>query len=175
MSQRIDRQQHERELVDLHEGWKNRERELLAHIERLNEEVASWQRVHRAEYEKREALDAHIGRLDKVISDCATAVGAAVGPTCSIEFKEQLPDEIRLKVERLESTQYGSGRMQALRDERDRLKAQIAEAKTLFLHERTEGLTDQEQREDWDDAEEYFERQMEYAAKKTTQQADKGE
>lgn len=38
--------------------------ELLAHIERLNEEVASWQRVHRAEYEKREALDAHIERLE---------------------------------------------------------------------------------------------------------------
>ena len=42
--------------------------ELLAHIERLNEEVASWQRVHRAEYEKREALDAEIERLEKGLS-----------------------------------------------------------------------------------------------------------
>lgn len=53
----------------------------------------------------------------------------------------------------------------------ERLQAQLAEAKTLFLTERTEGLTDQEQQEEWDDAEEYFERQMAL----TAQQADKGE
>ena len=43
-------------------------------IEGLREEIASWQRVHRAEYEKREALDARLAALEKVQTNLATFV-----------------------------------------------------------------------------------------------------
>lgn len=49
---------------------------------------------------------------------------------------------------------------QEAEDKAGRLQAQLAEAKNLYLHERTEGLTDQEQQEEWDDAEEYFDRMI---------------
>jgi len=55
----------------------------------------------------------------------------------------------------------------------ERLEAQLAEAKSLYLTERTEGLFDQEQQEGWDDAESYFDRMMELTAKQTAE-ADKG-
>ena len=43
-------------------------------IEGLREEIASWQRVHRAEYEKREALDARLAALEKVAEAAAEAI-----------------------------------------------------------------------------------------------------
>lgn len=41
-------------------------------------------------------LRAEVERLRKIISDCADATGAFVAPTCSLEFMEGLPNEIRL-------------------------------------------------------------------------------
>lgn len=49
----------------------------------------------------------------------------------------------------------------------ERLEAQLAEAKNLYIDERTEGLFDQEQLEEADDAEKYFDRMMELTAKQT--------
>jgi len=42
-------------------------------------------------------------RLREIISECATALGngAAIAPSCSIEFMAKLPEEIRLAVSRL--------------------------------------------------------------------------
>jgi Mg2+ and Co2+ transporter CorA len=47
----------------------------------------------------------------------------------------------------------------------ERLEAQLAEAKILFLTERTERVPHEEQQEEWDDSEEYFDRMIEQAAK----------
>lgn len=49
----------------------------------------------------------------------------------------------------------------------ERMEAQLAEAKKLYIDERTEGLFDREQQEEADDAELYFDRMMELAAKQT--------
>src|SRR5690606_33053367 len=80
---RISNERHSRELAELHEGWKLREAELLAHIK----------------------------RLDQIISECATAVGATARPDCSIGFKVSLPGEIKAKIERLEKAVEFGGYM----------------------------------------------------------------
>ena len=40
-------------------------------------------------------------RLRNIISNCAAAVGAFVSPECSLAFMENLPNEIRMKVARV--------------------------------------------------------------------------
>ena len=157
MSQRIDRQQHERELVDLHEGWKNRERELLAHIERLNAQLSHNAASYRKWWEE---------SVDKPFEEWS---------------KEEEGHWLNEEDAAYQAWNYVHESVAyPLMKDVERLEAQLAEAKNLFLHERTEGLTDQEQQEEWDDAEEYFDRQMEYAAKKAAHKphltdSDKGE
>lgn len=48
--------------------------------------------------------------LRAIISQCAEAAGAAVGPECSIEFMKALPEEIRLGRVRRETEAQRRGR-----------------------------------------------------------------
>lgn len=52
-----------------------------------------WSRV----VEARE-LQAENDELRRIISDCASACGAAVSPECSLTFMSGLPEEIRLAI-----------------------------------------------------------------------------
>lgn len=58
-------------------------------------------------------------RLRQIISECAAANGALVAPSCTIEFMEQLPEDIRLRREREAA-------------ERDALRARVEELKTAL-------------------------------------------
>ena len=59
--------------ASLAERWENLNAQDSV-IDGLREEIASWQRVHRAEYEKREALDARLAALEKVQTSLAMLV-----------------------------------------------------------------------------------------------------
>ena len=59
--------------------------ELLAHIERLNEEVASWQRVHRAELEKTKRLESENARLKTETIRCQQIVRDQIAQMLGVE------------------------------------------------------------------------------------------
>jgi len=47
-------------------------------------------------------LKYEISKLNEIISKCAEAVGGFIKPTCSLAFKETLPNEIELTIKNLE-------------------------------------------------------------------------
>lgn len=54
-------------------------------------------------------------RLREIISECATACGAAVSPACSLEFMQQLPGEIAAVMGRHRANERDASRYQYLR------------------------------------------------------------
>jgi len=64
-------------------------------------------------------IERELANRDKVIAECARAVGASVSAECSDEFRAMLPDEIRGRVTRLDM-EYD-----AIERERDELRAEL--------------------------------------------------
>lgn len=64
----------------------------------MNEEIKPENmRIHSRADELIACLEGEISSLRNIISECATACGAAVSVECSLEFMAMLPKEIALK------------------------------------------------------------------------------
>jgi hypothetical protein len=90
-------------------------------------------------------------RLRAALADCGTAVGAVIGPQCSLSFLECVSQEVRLVTERLQRERVAAlQHAERAREERNRIGVEIRRewiGKTAalqrfhsFFSDRCEGL-----------------------------------